>query len=43
MRIDGLAAEQIISLALLMGTVDYFELLDYDVIDWLEWYQIQKN
>jgi len=43
MKIDGLARWQIISLALLKGTVDYIRLLDYDAIDWLEWSRLNRN
>jgi len=43
MRIDGLTQQQIISLALLKGTVDYVKALDYDAIDWLTWSRLHKN
>ena len=43
MIIDGFTAEQIVSLALLKGTVDYLEALDYDTIDWLKWGWINRN
>jgi len=43
MIIDGLTTEQIVSLALLKGTVDYLEFLDYDTVDWLEWGYIHRN
>ncbi len=43
MRIDGLTRYQIISLALIKGTVDYIKALDYDTLDWLEWGKIHEN
>ena len=43
MKIDKLTAEQIISLAILKGTVDYIKFLDYDAIDWTEWMLTHRN
>lgn len=43
MNINKLTAEQIISLALIRGTVDYIKALDYDCLDWREWANLSKN